>query len=250
MTRENVFFSARAALAAALLVACSSEAEVQTKVVRGTAVDHGRALFNGEVGSGSPLNDYACSTCHLAEPDAGDTRMLTGATLAGAPLRPTFWGGQENDLLRSINNCRFYFMLNSQPWAAEDEEAEATYAYLVSLPGGDAGAQSFTVVSGVTDVAPGDGARGAQVFASACSACHGAAHTGEGRISERAPTLPEQTLMDHVGYSADDKRLVFVQKVRHGGFMGYGGTMPPFSLEALSDAQLGDLLSFLGLYSQ
>jgi thiosulfate dehydrogenase len=42
--------------------------------------------------------------------------------------------------------------------------------------------------------------------------------------------------------------LVFIEKVRHGGFLGYGGLMPPFSLEAMTDAELGALLSFLGLY--
>jgi thiosulfate dehydrogenase len=40
---------------------------------------------------------------------------------------------------------------------------------------------------------------------------------------------------------------VFVEKTRHGGFLGYGGTMPPFSLNVLSDEDLADLLTFLRL---
>jgi thiosulfate dehydrogenase len=33
--------------------------------------------------------------------------------------------------------------------------------------------------------------------------------------------------------------------VRHGKFYNVGGNMPLFSLEALSDAQLGDILAYL-----
>lgn len=40
---------------------------------------------------------------------------------------------------------------------------------------------------------------------------------------------------------------MFVQKVRHGGFLGYGGKMPPYSQEKLTDQDLGDLLELLGV---
>ena len=43
------------------------------------------------------------------------------------------------------------------------------------------------------------------------------------------------------------KQLVVIEKVRHGQFFGVGGSMPPYSQEALSDADLGALLAFLGL---
>ena len=38
--------------------------------------------------------------------------------------------------------------------------------------------------------------------------------------------------------------------VRHGGFLGYGGEMPPFSVEKLSDAELADLIEYLGPYDR
>ena len=41
---------------------------------------------------------------------------------------------------------------------------------------------------------------------------------------------------------------MFVEKVRHGAFLSYTGTMPPFSLEALPDEDLADILSYLDLY--
>jgi thiosulfate dehydrogenase len=43
---------------------------------------------------------------------------------------------------------------------------------------------------------------------------------------------------------------VFIEKVRHGGFLGYGGDMPPYSLEVLPDATVSDLLEALGVLGQ
>ena len=84
----------------------------------------------------------------------------------------------------------------------------------------------------------------------ACGTCHGPAHTGKDRLVERAPVLPEQTLKEHpLGeYTADEQRLVFVEKARHGAFVSYSGSMPPLSLEALPDTDLADILQYLDLY--
>lgn len=41
--------------------------------------------------------------------------------------------------------------------------------------------------------------------------------------------------------------VVVVEKVRHGVFFNIGGTMPPSSLEVLSDEDLGALLAYLGI---
>lgn len=43
-------------------------------------------------------------------------------------------------------------------------------------------------------------------------------------------------------------RVTFVEKVRHGGFLGVFGSMPLYSTEAISDADLSALLTFLDLY--
>ena len=44
-----------------------------------------------------------------------------------------------------------------------------------------------------------------------------------------------------------DPSLVVIEKVRHGRFFNIGGEMPLFSEEALSDDDLGALLSYLEL---
>jgi thiosulfate dehydrogenase len=238
----------RAALALAVLAlaGCTSSPEV----VKGTAVDHGKALFSSSDTSPSPINAFSCATCHVAESADAKGKILAGAPLAGVVERPTFWGGQENDLLRSIDNCLFYFMGASERWTAEDEDAKAMYAYLSSLPKEITTAVPFTVVPSVADLDPGDEKAGADVYARACQNCHGALHTGEGRLTARASLLPDAPLAEHEkdGFSIDEQRQIFVEKIRHGGFRGYGGAMPPFSEETLSDEQVASLLSYLDLY--
>jgi thiosulfate dehydrogenase len=245
----------RALLCAAPLVAlagCSDGEPPPPQVVYGgTAVDHGAALFRDPAVAKTTFNSYSCATCHEAKAgEAGDT-ILPGAPLAGSVKRPAYWGGQEVELLRSINHCLYYFMLKDKPWTAEDEEARAMFAYLESLPS-DAAAeepQPFTVAYEVKNVAEGDASRGGPLYTRACAYCHGAVHSGDGRIVERAPKLPDQSISEHPSpdYDELDRRLVFVEKIRHGGFIGYGGQMPPFSMESLSDQDLSDILAYLGV---
>ena len=209
----------------------------------------GRALFQtkGEGGlSPSNLNRFACATCHDETAPATPATIKPGAPLAGATLRASFWGGAENDLLASINACRAHFMVAGTPLAADDPDADALYAYLVSLEPGDGQPVPFTVMSTVVDVPRGDPVAGRARYDAACASCHGTPHDGAGRIGPRVPVLPDQTITDHAGYSASLLRLVFLEKTRHGGFFGYGGDMPPFSLEVLSDEALADILAALG----
>jgi thiosulfate dehydrogenase len=233
-----------------MLGGCSND-PAQPVIQRGTAVDHGKAIFSDPGITGTTVNSYSCSTCHdSGPPDPGVLR--SGGSLVGVTKRPSYWGGQEVDLLRSINACLYYFMLENSPWTAEDEQARAMYAYLESISQGNEGTEAvpFTIVVSIADLPAGDATRGAKHYGRACASCHGAAHTGKGRLVARAPVLPEQTLDDHpLGeYTADEQRLVFVEKVRHGAFITYSGEMPPLSLEALPDAELADILQYLDLY--
>lgn len=238
------------AVAAALAYGCSGDPE--PVIVQGTAVDHGKAIFQDPGISATELNTYSCATCHSADGVPTGDVVLTGGSLTGVTKRPSYWAGQELDLLRAVNACLYYFMLKDEPWTAEDEEAKALYAYLDSISQGPEGTDPapFTVVLNIADLPAGDAERGEVAYGRACASCHGAGHTGADKLVERAPTLPEQTLTEHpLGeYTADEQRLVFVEKVRHGAFLSYTGTMPPFSLEALPDEDLADILSYLDLY--
>jgi thiosulfate dehydrogenase len=230
-------------LAAALSLGCGGGEEELTSEQRG------QELFTTKELSPSNLNNYTCSTCHYAV-DVPGLSALPGAPMAGATLRPTFWGGQENDLLRAINACRTYFMVAPDPLTADDPDARALYAFLKALEPGNAEPFPFTVVREISVLTRGNAEAGQALYGSSCGYCHGVMHTGAGRLSDRVPILPEDTIAEHPGYTPRNLRLVFVEKVRHGLFLGYGGDMPPLSKETLSDEALADVLEALGIYGE
>lgn len=236
----SIVRAARWLSGASLCLGCSGSAEAPE-----SAVERGRQLFETNALSDSGLNAYACKTCHEEHPSGG-SRIYPGAPLAGATERPTFWGGQENDLLRSLDACRTYFMYATTPLAATSPEGSDLYAFLESLEPGDPEPVSFSVVQTVTPIPRGDATRGAELFTNACGACHGTMHDGVGAL-RLVPALPDATLLDHAGTEPDEMRLIFVEKVRHGGFLGYGGAMPPFSTEMLGDSELSDILEAMGI---
>ncbi len=170
--------------------------------------------------------------------------------MAGVVPRPTYWGGVESDLLRATNHCRYYFMGATRAWATDDVQAQAVYAFLASLPAEAPAAQPFTIPRTARDLPPGDPGRGAEVFDAACRACHGSARSGEGRLRDAIPVLPDESVryFASLGFDRTQTRVTFIEKVRHGPFLGLYGTMPPFSVEALSDADLASLVTFLELY--
>ncbi|HEY3493169.1 MAG TPA: c-type cytochrome [Polyangiaceae bacterium] len=213
-----------------------------------SAVERGRQLFEAGPLSDSGLNVYSCASCHEQHPSGG-SRIFPGAAMAGSTLRPSFWGGQENDLLRSLEDCRTYFMYANSPLDREGGAASDLYAFLASLEPGNAEPVPFSVVRTVEPLPRGDAARGAELFTNACSACHGTMHEGAGAL-RRVPALPDATLLDHPDSDPAEMRLIFIEKVRHGGFLGYGGAMPPFSSEVLGDAELSDILEALGVLGE
>jgi thiosulfate dehydrogenase len=244
---RTAFVASSVVVVASLVAGCSSDPEIE----RRPASERGKALFEDAKASNSSLNVFTCATCHRAESRADDTRILPGYDLGGAVDRPTFWGGQRNDLLAAINDCRYFFMNATVAWTTNDEDAKAMYAYLASVPKTQTNALPFSVVQVAKDVPAGDRGRGEQVFDASCRSCHGAAHTGRGRVRSGIPLLPEESV-DYLNKTyAFDKtqvRVTFVEKIRHGGFLGVFGNMPLYSLEAMSDADLSALLTFLDLF--
>jgi thiosulfate dehydrogenase len=208
----------------------------------------GKALFEDPALSSSTSNVFSCATCHDAEGTRGDA-LLAGAPLGGVTARPTFWGGRAGDLLTAVNHCRAYFLDTPIPWDGSEPEARAIYAYLASLSNVHPTSIAFTVAPVARDPAgPADATSGGEIYRRACHACHGPLHTGKDRLAPLAPKLPDQTLSEHAAtYAKDEQRLVFVEKTRHGPFFQYGGSMPPFSTETLSEADLSNLLAYLGL---
>ncbi|MCS6899531.1 MAG: c-type cytochrome [Myxococcales bacterium] len=231
----------RLILAAALLVGCSGD----PGEIRRTAAERGAALFSSPSLSRNQFNPFACSTCHATAQHPAAGRRLPGADLDGVTARPHFWGGQEGDLLRSVNHCLRIFMLDSQGLTRDDPRASDLYAFLASLPLVETTPVPFTVVGVIRDVPVGDATRGGEIYGKACRSCHGTPHDGAGRLPG-ASLLPEETIAEHSDYDPLELRVTVIEKIRHGSFLGYAGRMPPFSVEVLSDGEVGDLLSYLG----
>ena len=217
------------------------------------AADDGEATFNDPGLSASNLNEVSCATCHATTKEAPEGHLFAGETMWGVTTRTRYWGGQAVTLPDAIDQCLEYFM-RGQALDTDSLESRALHEYLRSLgPDEPAEERPFTVVNRIEGLPPGDATRGATVWAEACQECHGEIHTGEGRLPGRdleEIIFPEYALTEYPEIFADfPPGLVVVEKVRHGGFFTTAGVMPLFSLERLSDEQLGDVLTYLGLPS-
>ena len=222
------------ALTVALLVAgCGSQ----------PAADYGRALFSDASVSTAASNPFKCSTCH--EVGAMTTKTLPGYTMYDAAVRAAWWGGTETTLLDATNQCVTEFM-RGKALASDDEKGRAIFVYLGSLsPDTSADTKPLTVTQNIVDIPSGDATRGKMWWDQGCGNCHGAPHTGDGRISDVASLVPDDSLAAHGTDPKTGARPVVIEKVRHGKFFNVGGNMPLFSLESLSDDQLGDILAYL-----
>ena len=208
----------------------------------------GEELFNDPRLSPSSFNTFSCATCHSTRATPPEDKLHTGLSLYGAASRPTWWGGYETRLLDAVNFCYTAFMRATVPLSEDDPKSRALYEYLVSIsPERQAPTQPFTLVRDIEEVPRGSTTRGEQVYRAACEECHGAVRTGAGRLTSLAPVLPDVTREYGQLFPGTAPSLVFIEKVRHGRFFGVGGNMPPYSLEALSDEDLGALLAWLGL---
>ncbi|RKH70028.1 c-type cytochrome [Corallococcus aberystwythensis] len=230
------------ALLVGVLAGCGGEEEPRS------AADFGEALFQDARLSESTFNRFSCATCHVTTPEVPAGRMDSGHSLYNVAARPSWWGGYETHLLDAVNFCYVNFMRGVTKLEAEDPRSRALYEYLSRIsPDAQAPALPFTVVKDIQDVPRGDATRGEAVYQAACQSCHGATHTGEGRLTDQASVLPEVTQDYDRLFPGIPHAQVIIEKVRHGPFFGVGGNMPLYGTEALSDADLGALLTYLGL---
>jgi thiosulfate dehydrogenase len=208
-----------------------------------TGVEAGHALFHDPRVSRSAFNAVSCATCH-DDGDADDGAILSGAALVDVVFRPSWWGGQVPGLKAAVDACLVHFM-RERPLAPDDPRGRALYEYLLSISARQATpAMPMTIVENVTTLGRGDARRGRTIWADACASCHGDLHTGAGRVHDLVSVVPEASA-DFAAQSGFPLELVIVEKVRHGGFFGVGGSMPPFSLEVLPDDDLRDLLGYV-----
>jgi len=236
------------ALALALVVPACADTEV-----REPAAARGAVLSRDPTASRSRYNVFACSTCHADRASEVGTRILPGAPLEGAMLRASYWGGETLHLREAVERCWVFFMRGTST-DLDGVTGEALYAWLDSLspPGSTTGTQPVPATwPRVVRTLEGDGdaAAGRATWQRACANCHGALGTGAGRLSTLISIVPNDTEQEHCADvlppTYPDRttymRTVVVEKIRHGSFLGYAGTMPPFSNEVLSDDEVRNL---------
>jgi thiosulfate dehydrogenase len=210
-----------------------------------SAVDVGAALVANPRLSDSNFNAVACTTCHRDADDDNAPRIAS--SFDGMARRPTYWNGEVERLIDAVNFCATRFMRSSDV-DSTDPKWRAVYEYLLSrspatLPSTPVDA---TFVENVTTINTGSARAGEAVWNTTCAGCHGDKVTGRGRLDESMSLVPQASI-EYGEENGFPPSLVLIEKVRHGGFFGVGGVMPPFSVEALSDEDLGALLSYLEL---
>ena len=209
------------------------------------AADFGRDRFSDPKVSTSHFNTFSCATCHAVDPAAPTVvpgRFDAGYNLAGAPTRGAWWGNGETTLLDAINVCIREFM-GGRELTKDDDAARQLDAYLETDAPSPNMPAPFTIVRAIGPVAQGDATRGHDAYQKACYRCHGEPHTWVGHSTAAAVLIPESTLATFTTQA----RAVTIEKIRHGRFFNIGGIMPLYSVEAMSDATVSDILAYLGL---
>lgn len=212
------------------------------------AAELGERSFADPGLSTSPFNRFSCATCHAADaaaPVVIPGRLDSGYNLGNSAGRGSWWGTYELRLLDAANTCLSDFM-GGRKLAPDEDAARQLGAFLdARSPAGRSDPAPLSIVRIVTSLQGlrGDQVRGKQAWQQACARCHGAPHTGSGRLGIRPTVVPEDTLRSF----PDNARAVVVEKIRHGRYFNIGGVMPFYSLEVLTDLQVADLLAYLGL---
>jgi thiosulfate dehydrogenase len=242
------------------------------------ALQRGTELFSQTSFSASPSNYFSCSTCHFTTA-TGDNRILPGATMFDVASRPSWWGGQFDDLFDAVNYCYVEFM-RGDPLTRDDVDGRALLVYLESLspdatspalplttvkniaascsmPGEDPicgptqECKPYTDASGVMrffcDIDNGAdwATTGADLFQRGCANCHGALHSGDGRLGPTVSLITDESISNHGTAPVTGARAITIEKIRHGKFFMVGGNMAPYGLEYLTDAQVGEILGYM-----
>lgn len=201
--RAVVAWSVVAALGAALAVAALAPAGAQTQEPPAEETARGDTLYTTH-----------CARCHGAEGRGG----LEGR----APS------------LRGMEVARVDLVLrtNRMPPAREDgtgrgpvdwddQSREALLAHLTAL---------FDLEGGIPSPLDGDPARGREVYATNCAACHG--YTGAGGVAGAGAITPTIVGLDEI---------TIAEAIRVGPFQ-----MPRFAEQQISDEELDDVVAYLG----
>ena len=219
--------------------ACSSEPEPAPNAAGSAAVTPlggGKVVFESRV---KGANTFTCETCHALSEPAADGLRRPGHPIGDATRRPSYKNGKLPRMLDAVNSCLTEWM-NADPWTENDARYTALHGWLDGLAGAPTSPPiAIQRVEPPASLGGGDAERGLATFNGSCAVCHGANAEG----TQKAPKVRGLGL--EAGYVAT--------RVRTSGrsdskvYPGLtGGVMPFWGADRLSDAELVDIVAFLG----
>ncbi len=235
-------------------------------------------------------NVFSCALCHSMSPDSESEVIRSGHTLLNSLGRPSFKDGERDfvgavnvcredwmAVATEVTPNNFQFI----PWTAAEPRFKDLVAFMTSLQTQDTSpAVPLTIVPPAkTGPSTGDALEGCKLFNRSCSVCHqkgglGQAGVPPGEVSP-GPSLvdvtdpcpeepdlclnlfcePTATCLDSPDYIRYRIRLSGPDRpdsVYHvpPGFTLAGGTMPFWTADRLTDAQVEDLVAFVAAARQ
>jgi thiosulfate dehydrogenase len=197
----------------------------------GALIRYGRSLITDtRKFAGSYITaDMSCSACHIS----GGT-VPHGGSLLGTYARFPQWNSRAKRFITlqdRLAEC-FLYSMNGRPPPYTSREMIAMVAYIAFLSKGAPVGSGFPGQDFVTVVAakPGNAAAGAKIYATQCSACHGA--DGSGDHGAFPPLWGAKSFNDGAGMNTKMARFVKANMP-----LGRGGT--------LSDQEAVDVSAFV-----
>jgi mono/diheme cytochrome c family protein len=240
----RIFTTAFAALVVVLGIAasaCSSEPGAPAAPGSGgsaiaSPLAGGQAVYENRV---EGANTFTCSTCHALREPTDDGLRRPGHPIGDATRRPNYKNGQVPRMLDAVNSCLTEWM-NADAWTESDPRYTALHRWLDEQAGsGAAPALKIQRVDPPAVLTGGDAERGLATFNGACAVCHGANAEG----TQKAPKVSGLGL--GAGYVATRVRTSGRSNSKvYPGLTG--GVMPFWGADRLSDAELVDIVAFLG----
>ena len=203
-------------LGAVLLSLWAARADAQTE----SAVPDDPAAV-GDVELGSQLYALNCAQCHASN-GLGAEVGNTGREAPALADNPNVTAAYVDLTMRTGRMPPPASPFDNQPRAVvfSPEQRLAIVAFTIA---------EFGVANDLFDVPPGDPARGQQLWASNCAACHGS--TGQGGVAGGGAWTPAVAPLDPITIG---------EAIRVGPFQ-----MPAFDREQITDQGIGDIAAFM-----
>lgn len=207
-------------------------------------IEKGQEVYSNRLEGGT---NFACATCHALSEPASDGLRRAGHPIGDALRRQSYKNGQLNTFLEAANTCLTDWLDIQTPWTESTEEYSALVAYIEDQDTDNGAVQdvSFTITGESVPIEAdnGDVNRGQTAFNATCASCHGEDALGGLDVGfalsgfDNSPEQIAKKVRTSGPSSADQPNSVY------NGLTG--GRMPFWSLERLSNQELGDIIAFL-----